>query len=62
MNQRVFVVGNGLTKFLKPNENNPDYPEMAKQAVNSALMDANIPYNKIELAVVGYVYGDSAYG
>ena len=30
MSQRVFVVGNGMTKFIKPNEQNPDYPLMAK--------------------------------
>jgi len=25
MSQRVFVIGNGMTKFLKPKETNPDY-------------------------------------
>jgi len=37
MNQRVFVIGNGMTKFLKPSEDNPDYPEMGKIAINRAL-------------------------
>jgi len=31
--ERVFVIGNGMTRFIKPSENNPDYPEMAKLAV-----------------------------
>lgn len=30
---RVFVVGVGMTKFIKPGrDNNPDYPQMAAQA------------------------------
>jgi hypothetical protein len=33
MSNKVYVVGVGMTKFLKPSENNPDYPEMAKVAV-----------------------------
>ena len=35
---------------------------MAKQAVNRALMDAGLTYDKIEVAAVGYVYGDSTCG
>ena len=28
---RVFVIGVGMTKFIKPGRpNNPDYPEMGK--------------------------------
>lgn len=59
---RVFVVGVGMTKFMKPSDNNPDYPIMAKQAVNRALRDANLSYKVIEVASVGYVYGDSTCG
>lgn len=51
-----------MTKFLKPREGNPDYPEMGKTAINRALLDANLKYDKVEAACVGYVYGDSAYG
>jgi len=30
MKTRVFVVGVGMTKFIKPGrDDNPDYPEMA---------------------------------
>jgi len=35
---------------------------MAKQAITRAINDANIPFNKIESAAVGYVYGDSTSG
>lgn len=62
MSNRVFVVGVGMTKFLKPSDNNPDYPEMAKTAVNRALADAKLNYKLIEAAMVGYVYGDSTCG
>ncbi len=47
MSQRVFVVGVGMTKFIKPNENNPDYPQMAKIAVNRALTDAGCNFNQL---------------
>jgi len=62
MDKRVFIVGVGMTKFLKPSDNNPDYPDLAKVAVQRALRDAGLPYSKIELAAVGYVYGDSTCG
>lgn len=60
--ERVFVVGVGMTKFLKPSDKNPDYPQMAKQAVTRALRDANLGYKAVEVASVGYVYGDSTCG
>lgn len=59
---RVFVIGNGMTKFIKPKDTNDDYPQMAKTAIHRALQDANLSYSQIQLAAVGYVYGDSAYG
>ena len=62
MSKKVFVVGVGMTKFLKPSADNPDYPEMAKTAINRALMDAGMDYKKVEAAIVGYVYGDSTCG
>ncbi|KAK2540474.1 Podn [Columba guinea] len=57
MQRRVFVVGVGMTKFLKPDANSADYPEMAKEAGQKALADAGIPYSAVEQACVGYVYG-----
>ena len=62
MSNKVYVVGVGMTKFLKPSSDNPDYPELAKIAINRALMDAGMDYKKIEAAIVGYVYGDSTCG
>lgn len=60
---RVFVIGVGMTKFIKPGRpENPDYHILSKQAVNRAMRDANITYDKVQAACVGYVYGDSCCG
>jgi sterol carrier protein 2 len=62
-NNKVYVVGVGLTKFIKPgNPKNPDYPAMGKQAILRALHDADLPYSAIEQATASYVYGDSTCG
>ncbi|XP_008048351.2 non-specific lipid-transfer protein [Carlito syrichta] len=61
--RRVFVVGVGMTKFVKPGtENSRDYPDMVKEAGQKALDDAHIPYSAVKQACVGYVYGDSTSG
>lgn len=44
MTQKAYVVGVGMTKFMKPSDDNPDYPEMAKIAANRALLDARLKY------------------
>uniref|UniRef100_A0A1A7WR53 Sterol carrier protein 2 n=1 Tax=Iconisemion striatum TaxID=60296 RepID=A0A1A7WR53_9TELE len=60
---RVFVIGVGMTKFDKPGTREDyDYPEMAKDAGERALVDAGVPYSAVEQAFVGYVYGDSTCG
>jgi acetyl-CoA acyltransferase len=60
--RRVFVVGVGMTKFEKPGRRDWAYPDMAREAGTNALADAGIPYDAIEQAFVGYVYGDSTSG
>ena len=50
-----------MTNFLKPGGDR-DYPELGAEAISKALADAGIPYNAIEQACVGYVYGDSTCG
>ena len=62
MTNRTFVIGVGMTKFEKPGARDWDYPDMAKEAGTNALLDAGIPYELIEQAFVGYVYGDSTAG
>lgn len=63
MNNRVFVIGVGMTKFEKPGRREGwDYPEMARESGTKALQDAGVAYDLIEEAHVGYVYGDSTSG
>lgn len=63
MGRKVYVIGVGMTRFVKPGENKTlDYPQLGKEAVQKALDDAHISYKEVEHASVGYVYGDSACG
>lgn len=61
MARKVYVVGVGMTKFVKPNSGK-DYPDFGKEAVLDALKDAGIKYENVEQAVCGYVFGDSTCG
>ncbi|CAH2044202.1 unnamed protein product, partial [Iphiclides podalirius] len=61
MTRKVFVVGVGMTNFVKPNSGK-DYPEMGKEAVEGALGDAGIPYEVVQQATCGFVTGDSCCG
>jgi sterol carrier protein 2 len=61
--RRVFVVGVGMTEFLKPGaKQEKDYPELAKVAGQRALADACIKYEDVDQVVCSYVYGDSTCG
>jgi hypothetical protein len=62
MSKKVYVVGVGMTAFIKPSDSNPDYPEMAKVAINRALKDSGCDYKLVQAAIAGYVYGDSTCG
>ena len=62
MSSKVYVIGVGMTKFEKPGARDWDYPDMAKEAGTNALEDAGIPYDQVDQAVVGYVYGESTSG
>jgi acetyl-CoA acyltransferase len=59
---KTYVIGVGMTKFDKPGTKEGDYPDWAKEAGEKALADAGVPYDTIEQAYAGYVYGDSTYG
>ena len=61
MSRKVCVIGVGMSKFAKPGAS-PEYNEMAKVAGETALKDAGIPYEEVEQAYAGYVYGDSTCG
>src|SRR4051812_12995325 len=63
MGRKVFVIGVGMTKFEKPGSREDwDYPQMAEEAGTKALADAGVPYDAIDQACVGYVYGESTCG
>ncbi|MAZ02355.1 MAG: lipid-transfer protein [Sneathiella sp.] len=61
MGKKIVVAGVGMTSFVKPGQNE-DYPVMGAKAINMALEDAGIEYDKIQQAYAGYVYGDSTCG
>ena len=46
--RRVFVVGNGMTRFLKPGKHSFDYHDLSKIAIQRALRDAGISYDRLE--------------
>ncbi|XP_011550701.3 sterol carrier protein 2 [Plutella xylostella] len=61
MPRKVYVVGVGMTKFVKAGTGG-DYPELGKEAAEAALADAGVPYAAVQQAFCGYVYGDSTCG
>lgn len=61
MSRRVNVIGVGMVKFQKPGASD-EYHVMASGAAGRALEDAGVPYESIEQAYAGYVYGDSTCG
>jgi len=61
MPRKVNVIGVGMVPFQKPGKSE-EYHVMAKKAGEAALADAKVPYNEIQQAYAGYVYGDSTCG
>ncbi|KAI8830834.1 thiolase-like protein [Chytridium lagenaria] len=58
--RKVYVVGVGMTHFDKPGRRQDvDYPDYAMEAATKALLDANVTYDAVEFAAVGYCFGDS---
>ncbi|TPX38125.1 hypothetical protein SmJEL517_g00161 [Synchytrium microbalum] len=61
--KKAYVVGVGMTKFDKPGkQNKKDYPDYGLEAATKALIDAGIRFDEVEMATVGYVFGDSCFG
>ncbi|KAF2885274.1 hypothetical protein ILUMI_20897 [Ignelater luminosus] len=60
--RKAYVIGVGMTKFIKPAKANEDYPILAKKALSKALADCKITVKEVQQAFVGYVYGDSTSG
>lgn len=57
----VYVVGVGLTKFIKP-RGLVDYPELGLEAGTKAMLDAGITYDDVDQGIACYCYGDSTCG
>lgn len=57
----AYVLGVGLTKFLKPRRTR-DYPELGFEAGVKAMYDAQINYDDVEMGVACYCYGDTTSG
>ncbi|PAV21734.1 thiolase [Pyrrhoderma noxium] len=58
---RVFIVGIGCTAFIKPRGLRTT-EDMGLEAATKALLDAGITYDNVQVAFVGYCYGDSTSG
>jgi len=63
MGERVFVVGVGMTDFVKPSARPDwDYPDMVREAGTQALADVSLPYGHVQHVAVGYCFGDTTAG
>ncbi|MGM0556981.1 MAG: lipid-transfer protein [Myxococcota bacterium] len=61
MSEKVYVVGVGMTPFVKPGTEEP-YHVMGATAASDALEDAGVDYESVQQAYTAYVYGDSTSG
>lgn len=61
MSHAVAVAGVGMIPFTKPGKSD-SYDVMGAEAARRALADAGVPYDAIQQAFVGYVFGDSTSG
>src|SRR5690242_14070431 len=63
MSERVFVVGVGMTDFVKPSSRPDwDYPDMVREAGTQALQDAGVRYDQVQHVAAGYCFGDTTAG
>ena len=59
--QPTYVLGVGMTKFIKP-RGKVDYTELGYEAGVKAMLDAHINYDDVEQGIACYCYGDSTCG
>ncbi|KAI9339066.1 thiolase-like protein [Obelidium mucronatum] len=63
MSTKAYVIGVGMTRFDKPGrKKDVDYPEYVLEAATKALQDANVTYDQVNFAAVGYINADSTAG
>jgi sterol carrier protein 2 len=56
--QNAYVLGVGLTQFLKPRRTR-EYPELGYEAAVKALIDAKVNYDEVQQVIACYCYGDT---
>ena len=61
MTRKINVIGVGMVPFAKPGKSE-EYNVMAAKAGRAALEDAKVPFDTIQQAYAGYVFGDSTCG
>ncbi|CAG8308807.1 unnamed protein product [Penicillium nalgiovense] len=61
MASQSYVLGVGMTQFLKPRRTR-EYPELGYEAAVKALIDAHITYDDVQAGVACYCYGDTTSG
>ncbi|KAL2116511.1 hypothetical protein VTJ04DRAFT_8679 [Mycothermus thermophilus] len=59
--QPCYVLGVGMTKFIKP-RGKVDYTELGYEAGIKAMLDAHITYDDVDQGIACYCYGDSTCG
>lgn len=57
----VYVLGVGMTQFLKPRRTR-EYPELGYEAGVKAMVDAQITYDDVQTGIACYCLGDSTSG
>lgn len=60
-NNNAYVLGVGLTKFIKPRQLR-SYPELGFEAGVKALLDAHLTYDDIEAGVACFASGETTSG
>jgi sterol carrier protein 2 len=61
MSEKPLIAGVGMVAFTKPGQGEP-WDILGESAARSALDDARVPYEDVDIAHVGYVYADSTAG
>ncbi|MGY1435520.1 lipid-transfer protein [Streptomyces reniochalinae] len=59
MTGKAFVIGVGMTPFVKPETREWQYWDMAEEAGSAALADAGLAYDAVEQAAVGHCHQPS---
>ncbi|CAL1548703.1 unnamed protein product [Lymnaea stagnalis] len=62
LSKRAYIIGVGVTKFVKPLSKEWDYPDMAREAGQLALADSRRDYKDIKAVIASYCYGDPTSG